>query len=103
MAAPTLLNHEGLPIFWEDHFRGASVFLIAGGPSFGLVDQALLRQAGCLTLGLNNSVKTYRPNLWIAMDHPQSFLKSLWLDPAITKFCGLEFANSKVFDSGTWG
>jgi hypothetical protein len=29
------------------------------------LDHGQLRQPGLLTMGLNNSVKTFRPNLWV--------------------------------------
>ena len=53
-------------------------------------------------MGLNNAVKTFRPNLWVSVDEPDHFLRSIWLDPAILKFSPLEYASKPIFNSDTW-
>lgn len=78
---------------------GAAVFLIAGGPSFNEIDLDLLDQAGCLTMGLNNSPKNFRPDYWISVDEPSHFLRSIWLDPKIVKFVRSEHRNKELLDS----
>ena len=85
-----------------DVLRGRSAFLIAGGPSFSTVDKSLLSQPGILTMGLNNSVKTFRPNLWTAVDPPEKFLKSIWFDPGILKFVREENLTGPLFDNELW-
>lgn len=99
---PLFFRYEGDPLWLNDIYWGRSAFLIAGGPSFAKLDHALLRQPGLLTVGLNNSVKSFRPNLWIGVDRPDHFLRSIWLDPAIQKFVPLAQATNNVFDSNRW-
>jgi len=82
--------------------RESPVFLIAGGPSLRTLDLSLLNSPGCYTLGLNNSVKSYRPNLWISVDDPGQFLFSIWQDPKILKFVREEHRDSFLFDSEIW-
>jgi hypothetical protein len=53
-------------------------------------------------MGVNNSVKTFRPNLWISVDRPESFILSIWLDPTIAKFVPLCHAEKKLFDNNKW-
>lgn len=55
-----------------------------------------------LTMGINNSVKTFRPHLWTSVDSPEHFLRSIWLDPAITKFVPICHANKFIFNSDAW-
>jgi predicted O-methyltransferase YrrM len=63
-----------------------SVFLICGGPSFEDVDRELLSQSGIVTMAVNNSPRSFRPNLWCAIDPTQRFLPSIYRDPNILKF-----------------
>lgn len=100
--APMLFTQDHHPLWLGDMYRGRSAFLIAGGPSFGTLDHAQLRQPGVLTLGLNNSPKTFRPNLWVSVDAPDHFLRSIWLDPSITKFAPICHASKFIFNSDTW-
>jgi len=85
------------------NYRGAHAFLICGGPSFGDLDHSKLKN--CLTMGLNNSVKTYRPDLWTCVDDPSRFLKSIWLDPKIHKFVPFDHTESELWDNtvNNWG
>lgn len=90
------------PLWLGDQYRGSSVFLIAGGPSFANINKSLLCQPGIMTMGLNNSVKTFRPNMWCCVDNPQNFVRSVWLDPQIQKFVPLDHTNKVIFNSDTW-
>lgn len=100
--APLLFTQDHHPLWLGDLYRGRSVFLIAGGPSFVALDHSLLWQPGALTMGLNNSVKTFRPQLWVCVDEPDQFIRSIWLDPAIMKFVPLGHAAKQVFNSDEW-
>ena len=100
--APLLFTQDHHPLWLGDIYRGRSAFLIAGGPSFAQIDHAKLRQPGVLSMGLNNSVKTFRPQLWTALDSPDHFLRSIWLDPAITKFVPICHASKFLFHSDEW-
>jgi hypothetical protein len=100
--APLLFTQDHHPLWLGDIYRGWSAFLIGGGPSFGKLDHGQLRRPGILTMGLNNSVKTFRPNLWVAVDSPDHFLRSIWLDPTIMKFVPICHASKFIFDSDSW-
>lgn len=99
---PMLFSRDGHNIWLGDMYRGDSAFLILGGPSFAGVDHSKLNKAGILTMGVNNSVKSYRPNLWISVDDPTHFMKSIWLDPKITKFVPYSHSEKKIFDNVAW-
>lgn len=99
---PMLFNRDGHNIWLADMYRGRSAFLILGGPSFTNLNKTLLDRAGILTMGVNNSVKSYRTNLWISVDNPMNFMKSIWLDPKITKFAPFTHKEKNIFDNETW-
>jgi hypothetical protein len=100
--APLLFTQDHHPLWLGDIYRGRSAFLIAGGPSFASLDHSRLRQPGVLTMGINNSVKTFRPNLWISVDSQDHFLRSIWLDPTIMKFVPICHAGKHIFNSDEW-
>jgi hypothetical protein len=85
------------------NFRGASAFLICGGPSFGKLDHSLLKN--CFTMALNNSPKSYRPDAWCCVDQSARFLRSIWLDPKIMKFVPFDHTEDKIWNSTRdgWG
>ncbi len=97
-----IMTADSTPVAMENLYQGRSAFLICGGPSFARVDHDLLRNPGILTMGINNSVKTFRPHLWVCVDKPANFLRSIWLDPLITKFCPIGNADKFIFDSDQW-
>lgn len=99
---PMLFTRDGHNVFMGDMYRGAAAFLILGGPSLLELNLDVLRQPGVLTMGVNNSAKTFRPNLWTCVDNPQSFIMSVWLDPTITKFVPFAHAEKKLFDNNSW-
>lgn len=99
---PMLFTRDGHNVFLGDMYRGASAFLILGGPSFLNVDKNLLKSTGVLTMGVNNSPASFRPNLWLSVDNPQSFIMSIWLDPTIMKFVPYAHAEKKLFDNNSW-
>lgn len=100
--APLFFTKDSHPLPILDIYQGRSAFLIASGPSFKLIDQSRLRQPGIITMGLNNSAKTFRPNMWTSVDSPTNWIRSIWLDPAIQKFVPLSHVNKKLFDSNNW-
>lgn len=99
---PLLFTQDHHPVWLGDLYRGRSAFLICGGPSFAKLDHSKLRQPGILTMGLNNSPRTFRPNLWCSVDSPDHWIKSIWFDPTITKFVPISHADKFVFDSDLW-
>lgn len=99
---PLVFTAKYEPVILEDMYHGRSVFLICGGPSFAELDSSLLRRPGIVTMCVNNSVKTFRPNLWTCVDNPDHFLRSIWHDPTILKFAPIKQINARVFDSDRW-
>jgi hypothetical protein len=57
---------------------------------------------GIMTFGINNGPKTFRPNFWTCVDDPVRFLKSIWLDPKITKFVPQSHFEKPIFDNEKW-
>ena len=99
---PMFFTREMSPINILGHYKGGSIFLISNGPSFADLDHSLLKQPGIMTFGLNNGPATFRPNLWTCVDDPSRFLKSIWVDPLITKFVPQTFFERTIFDNYTW-
>jgi len=100
--APMLFTADRHPVWIGDLFRGRSLFLTLSGPSLQAVNLDPLRDPGMMTMGVNNSPAAFRPNLWCEVDNPQNFLMSTWLDSRIMKFCPLDHAAKKLFDSARW-
>jgi hypothetical protein len=94
-------DKHGYPILQQNKFEGESAFLICSGPSFSKLDKTLLKKPGILTAGVNNSVFSFRPNLWFSADPTANFLKSIWLDPTISKYVPLTHIDEKIFNSET--
>jgi hypothetical protein len=103
LQSPSMLfSRDSHNIWMGDMYRGRSAFLILGGPSFAQVDKTKLNNPGILTMGVNNSVKSYRPNMWVSVDDPSHFIKSIWLDPKITKFVPFSHTEKTIFDNEYW-
>ena len=98
-APPFFFTRDGHGVPLVDMYRGSSAFLIASGPSFLKLNRSLLHQPGILTMGLNNSPKTFRPRLWTCVDDPTHFIKSIWVDPTIAKFVPFDHAEKFIIDS----
>jgi hypothetical protein len=99
---PMFFTRDRHPIWCNDMYRGCPVFIIASGSSFASIDTNLLQRPGVVTMGLNNSVKSFRPNLWCSVDNPQNFMKSIWLDPKIQKFVPICHSEKNLFDNERW-
>jgi hypothetical protein len=96
---PMFFTAEGATLPLCDTYRGATLFLVSSGPSLKGVDLSPLKQPGIVTMGLNNSPKLLRPNLWTCVDKPDSFMRSIWLDPTIQKFAPLCHTDKEIFDN----
>jgi len=117
--------HKEISIFTTDNnrislkniYKNSAAFLILSGPSFKQILDSkekitlgskefwykdALKYPGFLTMGVNNSVKSFRPNLWTSVDDPDRFMKSIWLDPKIQKFIPYEHMNKNIFDNVLW-
>ena len=99
---PMFFTREGAHLSLIGHYRGGHAFLICNGPSFASLDRTQLNKPGIMTFGINNGPKTYRPNFWTCVDDPVRFLKSIWLDPKITKFVPQAHFEKPIFDNETW-
>jgi len=101
-STPMLYTADGHNCWFGDMYRGRSAFLISSGPSTKAMDLTVLRQPGIVTFGINNSPKLFRPNLWACVDSPSNFMRSIWLDPTIMKFCPICHTNKQLLnnDSG---
>jgi len=101
---PFFFTRECAQLNLVGQYKGASAFLILNGPSLvsGMYDLAALKKPGVITYGVNNGPATFRPTFWSCVDDPQRFLKSIWLDPAITKFVPHAHAEKPIFDNDTW-
>ena len=105
--------HQTIPFFFTremcqlnliGNYRGASAFMICNGPSLanGRYDLSLLKRPGVITYGMNNGARTVRPNFWTCVDDPKRFLKSIWLDPTITKIVPHAHSEKSIFDNEAW-
>jgi len=99
---PMLFTRDGHSIWLGDIYCGRCAFLIMGGPSFKEIDSSKLNQPGFVTMSVNNSVKTFRPDLWTCVDSPDGFMKSIWLDPKIMKIVPFDHADKTIFDNEKW-
>jgi hypothetical protein len=72
-----------------DLFKGASAFLVLGGPSTADQPLELLGQRGVLIMSLNNCPSVLpphiRPHIWLHTDPARKFHDSIWKDPGILK------------------
>lgn len=98
-------------VFYTNRFRatdlgglyaGRSAFLICCGPSLKKVNLSKIQVPGILIATVNNAPKSIRPNLWVGLDSPCQFLRSIWLDPTILKFTPAVNADRKLFNSDEW-
>ena len=101
-SVPMLFSRDGHNLWLGDIYKNSSAFLILGGPSFANIDKTLLDKPGFLTMAVNNSVKSFRPNMWTCVDDPTHFIKSIWLDPKIQKFVPFDHAEKNIFDNEAW-
>ncbi len=86
---PMLFTRDGHNIFLGDTYRGASAFLLGGGPSLVSHDLTKLNRSGIVTCAMNNAATLFRPQLWVCVDDPGNFADVIWRDPGILKFTPL--------------
>lgn len=99
---PLIFTRDGHSVWVGDLYRGSSAFLIASGPSFNEVDKSKLQRPGVLTMTINNAIRSFRSDLWISVDSPTHFIKSVWLDPKVTKFVPICHREKHLFDNEKW-
>ena len=96
-------------------YENQTCFLTLSGPSFleqlnseieigGKIKtgREWLNMPGVITMGVNNSPKTFRPNLWVIGDDVKSFMRSIWLDPKIKKFIPKPKYKHTIFNNDTF-
>ena len=71
---PFFFTYEGATVNLDGIYRGSTAFLVGSGPSLLKEKHQLLKSPGVLTLGMNNSAKLVRPNMWTCVDDPCRFL-----------------------------
>lgn len=115
-SVPMIFTRDGHNIWLGDMYRGSCAFLILGGPSFGklllsdkvkvgdvfMSPEDALKSPGFISMAVNNSPKTFRPNLWTCVDDPTHFIRSIWMDSKITKIVPFCHAEKKLFDNEAW-
>lgn len=67
-------------------YRGATCFLLCGGPSLRTMDLEPLKARGVLVAAVNNAATVFRPHLWFSFDAAARFSETIWADPGIMKF-----------------
>lgn len=99
---PFFFTREAAPLPLIGHYRGGSAFLLCNGPSMAQLNLSLLNKPGVITFGMNNGPRTFRPTFWTCVDDPKRFIKSIWLDPRITKFVPQAHFEKRIFDNEKW-
>ena len=112
-SAPMIFTRDGHNMWFGDMYKGKSAFLILSGPSFGQIlkgnseefgrpYRVLLNSPGFVTMSVNNAVSSFRTDMWVSNDSPSQFVRSVWDDPSIMKFCPWDNVSKPVFDSNEW-
>jgi len=96
------LTEDKKPVNLENHYKGASCFLVLSGPSLQTLDLSLLKKPGVLTFGVNNSPRMVRPNIWTLVDDSGNFMMSIWKDPTILKLVPDGKPKQRLFDNMRW-
>jgi hypothetical protein len=86
-----------------DHFKGASLFLVCGGPSLKEMNLDFLNHRGFISMGVNNDSAVHRTSMWVSVDDPSHFCDAIWRDPGVMKFCPLCHANKNIFKRSRGG
>jgi len=94
------VDRKIIPI--ENSYKDSSCFLVFGGPGLNNMKMSLLKQPGIISLGVNNSVKAFRPNLWTCVDDPEKFMYSIWKDPTIQKIVPFHKGGKRLFNNYLW-
>lgn len=88
--AGTVVDRYGNNAGVADLYKGATCFLILGGPSTRNQPLHLLGQRGVLIMSFNNNAGSLppplRPHIWLHTDPTGKFHDSIWRDPSILKF-----------------
>ena len=80
----------------DNLFRGACV-LVGGGPQYTECLDAL-KNPNILTMAMNNTAVSFRPDLWIGCDQAANYSNSILLNPTIMKFAQLNRMGCELTD-----
>jgi hypothetical protein len=94
---PFFYTRAGAVLPLEGQYRGGHAFLLANGPSVGLLDLTPLHRRWVMTL--NNGARTFRGNANCTVDEPSRFSLSMWLDPTILKFAPMSHFEKSLWDN----
>ena len=94
---PFFYTRAGAVLALEGQYRGGHAFLMANGPSVGLLDLNPLHRSWVMTL--NNGARTFRGNANCTVDEPSRFSLSMWLDPTILKFAPMSHFEKALWDN----
>jgi hypothetical protein len=98
--ASYLRDRDGRPVEIGGLYRGATVFLVCGGPSLNRMDLSGLTSRGVLVAAVNQVAATHvRPQLWFSVDDPAKFHESIWKDPGILCFTKQKYLRHVVWES----
>jgi len=85
-----VVNRYGREAGVADFYKGASCFLVLGGPSLKKMRLELLARRGVLIMSVNNCPGSLpagiRPHIWLHTDPTGKFHDSIWRDPGVLKF-----------------
>jgi len=104
---PFFFTRYGMPVDLIGQWQGRACFLVSNGPSVKDLNLALLRQPGIITMTINNGASTLlmngvTPTFWTCVDHPNRFVKQIWLNPAIMKFIPMAAFDKELWDNEAW-
>lgn len=94
---PFFYTRAGAVLPLEGQYRGGHAFLMANGPSVGLLDLNPLHRRWVMTL--NNGARTFRGNANCNVDDPSRFSLSMWLDPTLMKFVPMSHFEKPLWDN----
>jgi len=99
-----LRDRSGRPVELGGLHRGATVFLVCGGPSLNRMDLSVLERRGVLVAAVNQVAATHvRPHLWFSVDDPSKFHESIWKDPAVLCFTKRKYLRHAVWETRDGG
>ncbi len=95
-----LWDSKGRPVELGGLYRGATAFLVCGGPSLNQMDLSGLASRGALVAAVNQVAATHiRPQLWFSVDDPVKFHESIWRDPGILCFTKRKYLRHATLNS----
>lgn len=82
--------------YLQNHFRGAPIFLLCGGPSLAGMDLELLKSRGVMTAAVNNAGAFFPADIVFMVDSPIRFHEAIWQNPRQMKFTRVCVAKDEI-------